>query len=441
MNMRVLEAREHHLALQVNNPSTRVDERANPSIGTDVNNPVTADCDRIGPAANAVDGIDVAILEDEIGRPPRIRVWRLPAHTGMETSEASDEAGSSNWFGQRRKELSLRLELAEALLLAAGTAPEPNIANLKRALEIANRLDEPKAAMTVLTSLVRVYWISPDLVEAAAYLDPLLALEARVDDRPLRAHAHANASTVAAMKGDLPRARRAAKVAWELIAEEEDPAIRFVTSDPGVQTLYSAALTEWLMGRPARAEALSRRGVERAPDPYRRVASLLFRGHLVALLRSIDEVDRVGRELERLQEEHGFGLPYAYDPAREGLLLWKRGNSDAAVARIQEGISLTRATGVGMHTTFLLATLAEVRLSRGEADEGLDAIEEAFAFAEKTGERYLEPELHRLRGELLLLEPRVEAATDAFERALAIARRHGARALSSCAPPRAAAAS
>ena len=72
------------------------------------------------------------------------------------------------------------------------------------------------------------------------------------------------------------------------------------------------------------------------------------------------------QELERLQEEYGYGLPYAYGPAREGSLLWQRGDSDAAVARMQEGLSLTRTTGVGMHTTFLLATLAEVRLSRGE---------------------------------------------------------------------------
>jgi adenylate cyclase len=250
-----------------------------------------------------------------------------------------------------------------------------------------------------------------------------------VEDRPQRAHAHANVSLVSCMRGDLPRARRAAEVAWELIAEEEDTAIRFVTPDPGMQILYSFALTEWLMGRHVRAEALSRQGVERAPDPYRRVASLFFHGHLAGLLRSIDEVDRADRELERLQEEYGYGLPYAYEATRKGWLLWQRGDTDAAIACLQEGPSLTRATGVGMHTTFLLATLAEVRLSRGEADEGLAAIAEAFVFAERTDERYLEAELHRLRGELLLLEPHVEAATGAFERALAIARRQGARSL------------
>jgi tetratricopeptide (TPR) repeat protein len=250
-----------------------------------------------------------------------------------------------------------------------------------------------------------------------------------VSNPPLRAHAHANVLLVAAMKGDLPRARRAAEAAWELIKDVEDTAIRFVTSEPRIQILYSAALTEWLMGRPAHAAALSERSKTLANDPYRRVASLMFREHLACLQRSTEQADRIGRELDRLREEYGYGLPYAYDPAREGLLLWKRGDSDAAIARMQEGLSLMRATGVQMHTTFLLATLAEVRLARGEAEEGLAEIEEAFAFAEKTGERYLEAELHRLRGELLLLEPRVEAATHAFERALAIARHQGALSL------------
>jgi ATP/maltotriose-dependent transcriptional regulator MalT len=120
------------------------------------------------------------------------------------------------------------------------------------------------------------------------------------------------------------------------------------------------------------------------------------------LLRSTEQLDAIGRELERLQQEYGYGLPDAYDHAREGFLFWKRGDSDAAVARLQEGLSVMRAARVEIHTTFVLATLAEVRLSRGEAEDGLAAIGEAFAFADKTGERYLEAELHRLRGELLL---------------------------------------
>jgi adenylate cyclase len=146
-------------------------------------------------------------------------------------------------------------------------------------------------------------------------------------------------------------------------------------------------------------------------------------------MRSIGEMEQVDLKLERLQEEYGFGLTYPYGPARKGRLLLQRGDSDAAIACMQEGLSASCKTGSGFHTTFLLATLAEVRLSRGEAEEGLAAIGEAFAFADKTGERYLEAELHRLRGELLLLAPHVEAATEAFERALAIARGQGARSL------------
>jgi tetratricopeptide (TPR) repeat protein len=328
-----------------------------------------------------------------------------------------------------RSELAFRFELGEALMFAAGYAPVTNVENLKRAVELATTLDEPRPAVTALNMLVRAYWVSPDLAEAEALLDPLLALDSHLDDRPLRALSQANVSIVALMKGELEHARRAAEVSWDLIAEEENFGIPFVTSDPAVQALYSAALAEWLMGRPARADALLRRAGERVQDPYRQAVTLFFRGHVAGLMRSINEMERVDLELERLQEEYEFGLTYVYEPARKGYLLWQRGDSDAAIACLQEGFSTSRETGSCMHTTFLLATLAEVRLARGEAEEGLDAIDEAFAFAEKTGERYLEAELHRLRGELLLLESRVEAAADAFERALAIARRQGARSL------------
>ena len=314
-------------------------------------------------------------------------------------------------------------------MFAAGYAPVTNVENLKRAVELATTLDEPRPAVTALNMLVRAYWVNPDLAEAEALLDPLLALDSHLDDRPLRALSQANVSIVALMKGELERARRAAEVSWDLIAEEENFGIPFVTSDPAVQALYSGALAEWLTGRPARADALLRRAGERAHDPYRQVVTLFFHGHLAGLLRSIGEVERIDLELECLQEKYGFGLTYVYEAARKGWLLSQQGDSDAAIVCIQKGLSTSRATGSRLHTTFLLATLAEVRLARGEADEGLATIEEAFAFAKKTGERYLEAELHRLRGELLLLEPRVEAARDAFEHALVIARGQGARSL------------
>ena len=113
------------------------------------------------------------------------------------------------------------------------------------------------------------------------------------------------------------------------------------------------------------------------------------------------------------------------------MLLWQRGDSDAAIACLQEGLLDKPRDGRSWRCTppFSWPRSPRCDWQRGEAEDGLDAIEEAFAFAEKTGERYLEAELHRLRGELLLLEPRVEAAADAFERALAIARRQGARSL------------
>jgi tetratricopeptide (TPR) repeat protein len=393
--------------------------------------------------ASQTDGLaaEFAVHFERGGDPANAVVWLERAAAGVRRRFADREAVAylkraiallshlPECEERNRRELALRFGLSEALMFAAGYAPVSNVENLKRAVEISSKLGEPQPAVTALSMLIRAYWVTPDLVEAEALLDPLLDLDADIDDRPLRALTQANVSIVALMKGELQRARHAAEVSWELIAEEENYGIPRVTSDPAVQALYSGALAEWLMGYPERAEALARRSAERTNDPYRQEVTLFFRGHLAGLMRSIGEVERVDLELERLQEEYGFGLTYPYGPARKGWLLLQRGDSDAAIACMQEGLSASRRTGSGLHTTFLLATLAEVRLARGEAEEGLAEIEEAFAFAEKTGERYLEAELHRLRGELLLLEPRVEAATHAFERALAIARHQGALSL------------
>jgi hypothetical protein len=62
---------------------------------------VTANCDRIGPTSDAIDGVYVTILENEVGGMPGFRLGRSPSRTGRETGDAENQAGDSSFAGQR----------------------------------------------------------------------------------------------------------------------------------------------------------------------------------------------------------------------------------------------------------------------------------------------------------------------------------------------------
>lgn len=77
-----------------------------------------------------------------------------------------------------------------------------------------------------------------------------------------------------------------------------------------------------------------------------------------------------------------------------------QGHMVEGIALIRQGQAAFRATGG--ERAFLLGFLAEALWKAGEVDEGLHRLEEGLALIEQREERVYEAELHRLKGELLL---------------------------------------
>jgi predicted ATPase len=66
-------------------------------------------------------------------------------------------------------------------------------------------------------------------------------------------------------------------------------------------------------------------------------------------------------------------------------------------------------------------------LANGRVSEGIAAVNEGLALSRSSGVRMLESEIHRLKGELLLNADKDEAAAQSFRDAIELARRQSAK--------------
>jgi predicted ATPase len=113
----------------------------------------------------------------------------------------------------------------------------------------------------------------------------------------------------------------------------------------------------------------------------------------------------------------------------QGWALRQRGNPQAAIARINEGLAAVRATQAHIFEPIFLAFLAEALAHIGAIPEGLKVLAEALEIADASGQNWADAELYRLQAKLLtgLVSYDCAEAEACFRKALAIAREQGTR--------------
>ena len=121
----------------------------------------------------------------------------------------------------------------------------------------------------------------------------------------------------------------------------------------------------------------------------------------------------------------------AWGTSLRGWVLALRGQGEAGLAQVREGIAPWRATGAALGDPYWCTVLADVADGLGHPTDGLQALAEAHTLVEQQEERWWEAEVCRLRGVLLLRQPgtpQAEAETW-LQRALDVARRQHAKSL------------
>jgi predicted ATPase len=130
-----------------------------------------------------------------------------------------------------------------------------------------------------------------------------------------------------------------------------------------------------------------------------------------------------------LSNEHGFLLWLGFGLLYRGWSLTALEKPEEGLALLTKGLSMVRATGAGVFTSWALMTIAEAHAKLRRPAEGLNCLAEAAQIIETTEERYSEAEMPRLWGELLNVTGDRAAAEQSYRQALAVARRQSAKAL------------
>jgi predicted ATPase len=211
------------------------------------------------------------------------------------------------------------------------------------------------------------------------------------------------------------------------------PSAYFYGHDPVVQNLSILAFVLWVLGYPERAvqqcdQALTfARGLS---HPFSLAFALAIKVQVHQLRRETNIVQEHAETLLTVSTENGFPVRAAFGSVFLGWAMVERGEGEAGIARIEEGIAAFQATGGKLLKAWWLGVRAEAYGKLGQVEEGLTVLVEALRAVNDTGEHFYEAELQRLKGEFLLQrssDHRREAET-CFQQAMTIAQNQQAKA-------------
>jgi len=346
---------------------------------------------------------------------------------GLELLEAVPETTE-----RARQELALQTPLGTALMLARGHAvPEVRRAYL-RAQELCQRLDDTTQLIPVLFYLGRGdYLFRGEYRKAHELGERLLKLAGEEEDAVARMMGHAVLAGASYWLGEFTAAREHAEEGLALFdsgryGREDSP----YAHESRVFCLMIQAWSVCLLGYPDQAlevirqmESLSRE-VPRSPFAanYTTDVFLLTARALHYMRRELQEARGYEKTLVKSETERGSSLWSYIGKEIQGWDLIGRGEEEAGIRLIRQGLADRQATGVEMAAPGNLARLAAACMATGRIEEALQVVDEALGTVEKNGERVFEAHLHRQKGELLLMRepPDEEQAERSFLRALEV---------------------
>lgn len=147
----------------------------------------------------------------------------------------------------------------------------------------------------------------------------------------------------------------------------------------------------------------------------------------VALLAGdLDRAERFTAMLHAQTAAHALDIWNTYAACYAGELAARRGEAEAGLTRMSEGVERLRRGGFVAYQTAFLRSLAEALIAAGRPEQAAAALDEALTQCGRTGEAWCLPELLRLKGEALLQGGDSAAADGAMREALRVAQAQGA---------------
>jgi predicted ATPase len=332
------------------------------------------------------------------------------------------------------QELLLRTHLGPALMAVKGYAAPEVEHTYARARALCEQVEESPQLFPVLRGLYTYYLARADYQTVRLLVERLLTVAQLAQDTALLLEAHRALGLTLFYVGEFAAARQHLEQSFSLYDRQRHHAQAFLYGqDSGVVCLAFTALTLWVLGYPAQALSRSRAALALARDlshPLSLALALDLAAGLQQFRREAQGVQEQADALVALASEHGFPFWRGTGTVKQGWAQVERGDGEAGIAAMHQGLAAVQATGISLVRPSNLARLAEAYLRVHRIDDGLRTVAEALREVHKSGEQYHEAELYRLQGELLLCLPHADApqAEACLQRALEVARRQQARA-------------
>jgi tetratricopeptide (TPR) repeat protein len=195
---------------------------------------------------------------------------------------------------------------------------------------------------------------------------------------------------------------------------------------PGMICRVFGAWTKALMGFPDDANRLADSGVEHArrrDDAHGLAFALVTVGLVHMFQREDAAADRVATEVLALSQEHPLPQWAAFSHEIKGWAICRSGDPTTGLALMEEALGRLHATGARVHSSRMLAHLAEGYLAAGKPELARLRVDAALAHRAHYGEHYYAPELYRLQALVLEKEGAAFRTVEAsLRQALDIAR-------------------
>jgi class 3 adenylate cyclase/predicted ATPase len=333
-----------------------------------------------------------------------------------------------------RQELALQTSLGQALIAVRGYASAEVEHVYLRARELSQEVDDTAEHVRALMGLYVLFFVRANHEAVHALTSELLQLGQAIQDPLVLIQTYAHEGESLLFQGKYALARTHLEHAKSLYRPRQyNPSAYFFGHHPVVQNLSILALGLWILGYPERAAQQSDEALTFAQGlshPFSLAFALTAKALLHHLCREANIVQEQAETAVTVSTEHGFPFRAAYGNMLLGWAMGERGDGEAGVARIEEGIAAFQATGAKLHSPIWLGLRAEAYGKIGQMEEGLTVLVEALSAVEDTGEHFYEAELYRLKGEVLLqLSPDNQREAEAcFQQARTIAQSQGAKA-------------
>jgi class 3 adenylate cyclase/tetratricopeptide (TPR) repeat protein len=326
------------------------------------------------------------------------------------------------------RELSLQIQLGQALMASAGYGAEPTAEAFARAKELVEKIGDTPNRFPVLYGAWAIHYIRAELDSAMTAAESFLDLAERQDGEVGRLVANRIYGTSLMMAGRLSEAEKRFEAALGFYRPDEHaPLAGRFGQEPGVAARIYQSIALSMIGFADRA-ASAAKVAEQAVRDLAHVNTTCYTAMHFVLLACIQRdsaaLERQCRILGDTANQHGLHFWKAVDAVARGISLRGAGEGPESFS---SAFASYLATGSNLFIPILSIETAKTLRGGGHLAEAKQYVRQAQDFHAKTGECWTEAETHRMVGDIARIEGDRAEAELGYRRAIEVAQMQEAK--------------